>query len=324
MPSATNATKALHAIGFMGLLVIIASALDAGIGVAARRDLKSKANWVFEMKGGTYDYVVLGSSRAYRVVQVAAVDSGVRGRGLNLGQDGASIPEIALMFDVFLRRNSTRRVLLEVDEFGLDSVWVSHPLHEYLYIAHLQDTAVAHMLHDYFGARELLWHYVPLIGYAEYNDRVGIQSVMRVLRRQHAEYDSTGSAPPHYGVSAAAFDSARDTTYLVSESWVKDLERLLATARTRRIPVTMFTATEYAPFRDAVRNRTALFDRYRAIGREYGAAFVEVADSDIAADRANFQDPRHLNARGAAIFSHRLGEALRREWGPFTPAGRSP
>jgi hypothetical protein len=306
--------KARRAVVFSALLLLIAAACDAGLGFVARRDQSSKRNWVFGLKGRDVDYIVLGSSRAYRIIDVMVVDSEIAGRGLNLGQDGASYPEMALLFDVFLQQNRARRLLLEIDEFGLDSASFSHPFHEYSYIPYQRDTIVSRALREYFGARALLWRYVPMFAYAEFNDRLGPKNLARAWRAQKPEFDSTGFAPSRGGVPESIFDSARDTAYRVSGVRLRGLERILETAKARGIAVTMFTSTEYLPFQQSVRNRDQLFARHAEIGRAYGASFLAVSDSDIAVDRQLFRDPRHLNYAGAQLFSRRLGRALRAQW----------
>ena len=324
MTSGSHFTKGLRALAFAASLFLIAQALDVSLGAAARRDPVSKVNWVFRLRGKQPDYVVLGSSRAYRIIKVPIMDSVLDGTGLNLGQDGASFAEIALLFDIYLRENDSRRVLLEVDEFGLDSASFSHPFHEFFYIPYVRDTLVSRALRDYFGARALLWRYVPLFGYAEFNDRIGLKSAARVWRGQRAEFTADGSAPSRGEVPDSVFDKARDTTYRVSQGRVRSLEHILDAARTRGIHVTMFTAPVYMPFQRAVTNREALLERYREIGLAHGATFITVSDSDIASDRRYFRDPRHLNREGSQLFSRRLGEALQRVWGPFTEHAASP
>jgi hypothetical protein len=293
---------------------MMALGLDAAFGAAARRDPTSKVNWVFSMRDERPDYVVLGSSRAYSIIDTQVLDSILKTNGLNFGQNGASFAETALLFDVYSRRNHPRHVLLEVDPFGLDSLALGYPFHEYLYLAYGADTAVTRALREYYGVRALIWLYVPLFRYAEFNDRIGLRSIWRVWNQTPAEYDMRGLGPPRTQAAAKVFDSIRDTTYLLSEGRIRSLKHILETARLHGLSVTMFTATDYLPMRRTVRNRAEIFDRYRSIGRSYGATFLEVSDSDIAADRENFGDPRHLNRTGRRLFSQRLAEALLSEW----------
>ena len=308
-------TPAWRAAGFTALLVVICVALAAAFDVAARRDPIVKANWIFALDGKRFDFVVLGSSRAYHTVDVPTVERAVSGEGVNLGLNGAAYPELALVLDRFLAYNQTRNIAFEVDPFGFDRLWLHDQLHAYLYLPYIDEPIVANYLDEYFGPRALAWRYVPLFKYAEYNERIGLRSVIELVRHPAVEFDAWGSSLSTRRMSDSAVRAIVDTTYRIDDDRVRGFERILDIALAHRVRVTMFMAPQFSGAARAVRNREQILAFYRELARRRGITLLVFDEADIANDQLNFSDGEHLNKTGAMKFSPRLGAALLTDWG---------
>jgi hypothetical protein len=312
--SVRNRRAAVASAGFVALLALIAFGLDRAYGVESRHDRESKVNWVFGMRGTTPGFVILGSSRAAVTIDAGALGSQLGVRGINVSQIGAGYEELALVWDMFTQRNRTEHLLLEVDLFGFDTTILGHPFHEYSYLPYLGDTTVASSIRKAFGARALVWQYVPLFKYAEFNDRIGLKSILHVAHRAKPNFDSTGSELRNGTMNDSLIRELRDTTYGFDSSRLASLERILSIANDRRIRVTMFMAPEYVAARMHVRNRDAIVKAYRKIAERHGAEYLVLADEAIAEDRENFYNPEHLNRSGAELFTRLLGDSLLHLW----------
>ena len=312
-----------RAAAFFVLLLAICVGLAAVYDAAARRDPIVKVNWIFAMDGRRFDFIVLGSSRAYHTVDVPTVERAVNGTGVNLGLNGAAFPELSLVLERFLAHNETRRIALEVDPFGFDRRWLRDQFHAYLYVPYIDEPIVAEGLEREFGARALAWRWVPLFKYAQYNERIGLRSVLEVIHHPPPEFDAWGSRLSTGRISDSAVRAIRDTVYRVDEDRVRAFERILDIAASRQVQVTMFMAPQLGAAARAVVNREQMLAFYRDLARRHGITFIVFDDPAIENDPSLFSDGEHLNREGAMKFSALLGAALRAEWGRTPSASAS-
>jgi hypothetical protein len=304
----------LRAVLFVALLFLAAVGLDAAYGVASRHDRETKVNWVFGMHGTTPEYVLLGSSRGAVTVDAGLLNSLLGVRGINISVNGAGYSELALLWDVFLQKNKPKRLLLEVDLFGFDTTVLSHPFHEYYYLPYLANPRVASSLRENYRGRAFIWQYVPLFKYAEFNDRIGLKSILHVVHRAPPGFDSLGSELRSGTMNDSLIARLRDTTYGVDSARLASLERILNAARSDSVRVTLFSAPLYVAGRKRVTNAHAILAIYRALAARYGAEFLDLDESAIEGNKANFYNPEHLNRSGARLFTQLLGDSLRSAW----------
>ena len=293
------------------MAVLLAAVYDA----AARRDPIVKVNWIFAMEDRRLDFIVLGSSRAYHSVDIATVASAVNGTGVNLGLNGAAYPEVALVLERFLARNQVRRIALEVDPFGFDPRWLNDQFHPYLYLPYIDEALIADGLQREFGARAVAWRWVPLLKYAEFNERIGLRSVLELAHHPPAEWDEWGSRLSAGRLSDAAVRAIRDTAYAIDAGRVRAFERILDVAAAHGVSVTLFMAPQYTAAARAVTNRDQILAYYRDLARRRGITLLVFDDPSIEGDASLFIDGEHLNREGAMKFSALLGASLRAEWG---------
>jgi hypothetical protein len=307
----TPARRALYfLVGFAAICTVLSLAYDW----AARRNPIVKANWIFAMDHRDFDFIVIGSSRAYHTVDIPTIDRATRLEGVNLGLNGAAFPEIALVLERFLEHNTTREVALEVDPFGLDRNYLHDQMHPWLYVPYIDEPLVEDVLEYHFGAQAEAWRWIPLYKYAEWNERIGLRSVLEDIRHPAPEFDAFGSRLSTSRMSDSAVRAVRDTVYQIDHDRVLGLEQVLDIAKLNHVRVTMFVAPEFGPAMRAARGRDQAMALYRAIARRRGIAFFTFDDPAIANDPANFSDAEHLNRTGAKLFSAELGAALAEAW----------
>ena len=321
-------TPARRALYFLVTFVAICTALSIVFDWAARRNPIVKANWIFAMDHRDFDFIVVGSSRAYHTVDIPTVDHATKLEGINLGLNGAAFPELALVLERFLEHNTTREIALEVDPFGLDRNYLHDQLHVWLYVPYIDEPIVANALEDEFPARAVAWRYVPLYKYADWNERIGLRSVLEVISHPAPEFDAFGTrlSSPH--MTDSAVRAVRDTVFRIDRDRVLGLEQVLDIAQLRHVRVTLFVAPEFGPAMRRARGRDQAIALYRAIALRRHLSFFTFDDPAIENDPANFGDAEHLNATGAKKFSAELGDTLAVAWegdsAARPPAPRSP
>jgi hypothetical protein len=321
-------TPTRRALYFLVGLAAICAVLSLVFDVAARRNPSVKVNWIFAMDKRDFDFIVIGSSRAYHTVDIPSVSHATNLEGVNLGLNGAAFPEVALVLERWLSRNSTREIAFEVDPFGLDRNYLHDQMHAYLYVPYIDELVVADALEENYGAQAVAWRFVPMYKYAEWNERIGLRSVIQDMKHLTPEFDTFGTRLSASRMSDSAVRAVRDTVYQIDHERVLGLLRVLDIAKLNRVRVIMFVAPEFGPAMRAARNRDQAIALYRAVARQRKITFLTFDDPTIANDPANFSDAEHLNARGARLFSAQLGTSLADAWkndsAARAPAPRAP
>ena len=307
-------TPSRRALYFLVLFAAICTVLSFVFDWAARRNPIVKVNWIFAMEHRDFDFTFVGSSRAYHTVDIPTIDHATKLDGVNLGLNGAAFPEIGLVLERFLERNSTREVALEIDPFGLDRNYLHDQMHPWLYVPYIDEPLVEDELEDMFQWQAMAWRYIPMYKYAEWNERIGLRSVLELISHPAPEFDAFGSRLSTSTMSDSVVRAVRDTVYHIDRDRVLGLEQVLNIAQLHGVRVTMFVAPEFGPAMRRARGRDQAIALYRAIARRRGLSFFTFEDPAITEDPANFSDPEHLNKTGAKKFSIELGAVLAMAW----------
>ena len=146
------------------------AALDSIVGNIIRKESPTKQHQILNITNQNFDFVVLGSSRAFSGANINLIEKEFNVNGLNLGCSGIGIAEQKLLFQKFIEKNSTKLLCLQVDYTSLNSDLLKNPFNQYLYFPYMGDTIVDYALAEETAAlRYILWKYIPLFRYAEYN-----------------------------------------------------------------------------------------------------------------------------------------------------------
>lgn len=133
----------------------------------------TKRYWQLSIKDQNYDYIILGSSRAYGSIDVTLLDSLLGKRGINLGLDGSSFLENYISLKLFLSNgNKVNSIFLQIDPYSLMSEKsFSNPLHSYAYLPFWDtDKELKNILHKNIPLIESWSFYPSLLPYYIYNN----------------------------------------------------------------------------------------------------------------------------------------------------------
>lgn len=110
-------------------------------------DLSEKKQWVLAQQGGSYDYAVLGSSRAYGAFDMNLLDSLTGWDGINLGSNGSGFKDNYLVLSLFLKSNTIKRLFLQVDMSSLNSKSsFSNEFHAFTFLPYWDEPEVKEVL----------------------------------------------------------------------------------------------------------------------------------------------------------------------------------
>jgi hypothetical protein len=305
----SKARQAWTAAAFLVILCAGLWTLSVLCDQSARADVRQKASWTFMHTGGDFDFVILGSSRAYTTTDVHTLEDTLGERGLNIAEDGAGYLESELVLKHFLARNSVCTVVMEVDWFGSDTTGKNPNL--WKYVPFLGDS----MVDSYIARNDLrkfyLWSWVPFAKYAEFNERIGWRSVLHILRSAPSPFDDRGTylldgqftvpVGSRHKVARAVVDSSLDDA----------LKRIFAIAKAHGINVVLYMAPEFGGMLPLFVSRPAMIDHYRELSRERESTLLLFDSLPLVADSTNFRDAIHVSRHGAMPFSAALAHELK-------------
>ena len=144
-------------IGFLFLLSFViayGSFCDTFFSQKQYLDLSEKKQWVLAQEGRSYDYAVLGSSRAYGAFDMNLLDSLTGLNGINLGANGSGFKDNYLVLSLFLKSNQIKNLFLQVDMASLNSkISFSNEFHAFTFMPYWEEGEV----------REVLKEEIPLL-----------------------------------------------------------------------------------------------------------------------------------------------------------------
>lgn len=279
-----------------------------------------KPFWVMNQRGKSYDFAVIGSSRAENCTDVRTIEKVTGKRGVNLGVQGACFADNLIMFRRFLEnRNSARLLLLEVDEYAIDSKnSFMDPFKVQFYLPYLDDQWVREIVADNIsGTRYHLWRYLPPTKYIEYNTMYLTYCLQYGLGRMAFDFDKTGGSRLETNQAPFVFDAAwviknRKKVKVIDGKDLKYLNRLIAYASERGVKVLLYTAPQYHEKLKYLENHRDFLAKMKDLSRFYNVGYCNYEYDDLTQDLALFMDASHMNAKGTVLFSTKLAEDVRK------------
>lgn len=267
-------------------------------------DLSEKKSWVLAQKNGAYDYAILGSSRAFGVVDMNLLDSLTGLNGINIASNGSGFKDNFLVLHLFLKSNTIKKLFLQVDMGSLNSkVAFSNEFHAFTFLPYWNDLLVRGVLQEKLPKlNNCFTDIFPKGRYFYFNKYF---SPKEVIRRGSFSDLSDRYTKTKGGMGGDNLSQPKKeiTTYPWPESvdpedW-KYLIEIKEYAESKGIEVVIFTAPRYQdtqetlkPILESLPNTT-----------HYPEAFDET-------DLSLFQDQGHLNEYGRFIFTRLLARNL--------------
>jgi len=290
-------------IGFFFLISFVTgygSFCDSFFSQKQYLDLSEKKQWVLAQQGGSYDYAVLGSSRAFGAFDMNLLDSLSGWNGINLGSNGSGFKDNYLVLALFLKSNKIKRLFLQVDMGSLNSKSsFSNEFHAFTFMPYWEEPEV----------REVLKAEIPLLDnpisstfpqwrYFYFNKYFSPKEVWR--RVMGVEQSEDRYKKVKGGMQSSAirvqFEETEIKLYSQPENIDKEdfdfLNRIVQLTKTQNIHTTLFVAPRYESDNQ----------KLKAVLGQYSNATIFPEGFDES-DRAMFQDQGHLSEYGRFLFT---------------------
>jgi len=319
-------TKMLTRLLFLGAVVLAALSgaslyLDH---LSTEKFLMEKPFWIMNQRSRSYDFAVIGSSRAENCTDVQTIGAETGKRGVNMGVQGACFADNLIMLRRFLQNgNRVRLLLIEVDEYALDSRdSFLDPFKVHFYLPYLNDPWVSEVVRDNVPARRFyLWRYLPPTKYVEYNTMYLTYGLQYLLGKKSFDYEKTNGTQLEMNEVPFVFDGtkARTRRKVVDAKDLKYLNQLVDYATSKGMGVMLYTAPQFHRQLAFLPNRGEFLQRVGALCQSRKIRHVNYEGEAVCRDSAMFADASHLNSKGAVLFSRKLATVVReyfREEGP--------
>jgi len=101
--------------------VLLAGCITAGMTMLMTVFIQrsSKPYWINRFRDRSFDFVVMGDSRAKRCIDVGEVNDALSVSGLNLGMDLSNAYIDYALFDAFIRKNHVKKLFYQVDFYSV-------------------------------------------------------------------------------------------------------------------------------------------------------------------------------------------------------------
>ena len=300
------------------LLNIIGYALDVHFGELNNKHVYHKANWVFKKKGEKIDYVVLGSSRAYNVIDINTIDLATSLNGLNLGESGAAYAEAYILLEHFLRENQTKLVVLCLDYPSLNSAEsFSYPFKEYAFLPQFEEDSVEPVFADLLPAYKFwMYKFVKASKYIEFNTKYPIYDNL-LAYGQEEKYElqeiTKGSKLVNKNQRVEGFKTEGvekvDGKVKFNESDLKYLSKIVHLCRSKNIKLLGYSAPIFTELYEA-RGYENINNQIALLAKNLKLDWADYSAIGLSSKKNYFADYSHLNKEGAEIFSKILGKGI--------------
>jgi hypothetical protein len=272
-----------------------------------------KGIWIQSFKNKTFDYAVIGSSRAFNVFSINIADSVLGKKGINLAIGGAAYPENLLSLHAFLEKgNKIRNIFIQVDMWGLlppDSSY-SHPFTVYRYLHLIGRSPYDKIIQNNSEPVKFYFRkYLPFFGYAEFNNIFPLNEVVRGFKlNEHISYDKEMGSQllTKNEVQTIGGEKQGARNRPLSETSKKYLIDLVQLCRKNNIKVFFFTSPSKAAFiKDEMSNDLA-HRKIDSISVKYNIRYLNLEADTMCYNDHYFVDQTHVNSGGAAILTHKV------------------
>ncbi|MAM27973.1 MAG: hypothetical protein CMC13_03030 [Flavobacteriaceae bacterium] len=275
----------------LGILVLLAFLLDAlYTKVYNTGAYRNKIMWVREMEGEAVDYILLGSSRMNNHIDPTQIKRETGKDGFNLGVNAFSIFESHLMLKEFLKKNTTKMVIVQVDSRYRQTK--PDPIGEKSWLPFIYEPYVYEEFESY-GTEYKLYKHIPFYRFQKFESRIGYRDVITSALGKGHVYNKLSGFDPRSQVLK------RELTYREDKPIVQEntsSKKMIELCKKHNIKLIFVTAPIYK------------FKGDLAPLRQYLPNYHDFKDS--IRQRELFSDQIHLNAKGAELFTGQIIDAF--------------
>lgn len=261
-------------------------------------DLAEKKQWALAQQGGSYDYAVLGSSRAFGAFDMNLLDSLTGLNGINLGANGSGFKDNYLVLSLFLKSNQISKLFLQVDMASLNSkISFSNEFHAFTFMPFWEEEEVRNVLKEEIPLlNNSFTSLAPQWRYFYFNKYFSPKEVLRRVQLSKTQSDSYNRSKGGIQGKEIVKKQGEIKTYQLPKTadpadW-KYLMKIKTKAESAGIEVIFFTLPRYRDPQEEVKTILSSLPNRKIFPNRF-----DVSDASF------FQDQGHLNEKGRNHFT---------------------
>ena len=266
--------------------------------------------WLLGQKNKNWDIAVLGTSRAFHMVNPGVIkEMNPNLSMINYGTDGTSHADHYLyLYQLLKNKVKMDTLILEVDEFTL-SGWQTNTMSfkGYVFALKVNEEPFKQAFRDYYDRRKYLLYKLPLVRFVEYNNYYQLNP----LRVEHEDRFTYRHGFAEAFTTGFRRDFKRDSLELLIHHFdIKYLNMIIELAKENDIEVILFTAPVEEEFKKIEINRARSISKIKEIAKNHNLSYYDFSMVEGIKDTSYFSDETHLNIKGANKFTKHFYNTL--------------
>jgi len=271
-----------------------------------------KLNTIFE-KHNEYNTLIIGSSRAESHFNPEVIDSIDQVNSYNIGLEGNTLPMALAVFEAYLVNSKTpKNVILNLDYYGVkENMDIINNFPKYF--AYLDNPKLYEKLKerdpDFLFYKWLPFYSLP------YMQKKYLSISFRGFFKVTTPFDQSfiKGFVPIPKETAVDPDTLTYTPYqsLPKRLIYESLDSIIHIARSRQIKLFFVISPMFHKQVESTQNREAFVSTLKRIAQDKQIPFFDYSLDEITMKKELFCKPKHLNKKGADLFSYTFAKDLR-------------
>lgn len=262
------------------------------------------------------DILISGSSRAVYHYDPRIIEIRTGRRTFNIGRDGTKLDEQVAFLRTYLRHNRKPDTIIQnLDAHSLKANrGVTDPSQ---YMGWLGEDEL------YQNVRSHRWYFAvyrvfPLIGILrEGSVKPALEGILGVTYQGDNRFAGYCPQDKPWNNDFQEFQKEHPlgVEWVVEEAARNTLREMLALCWQEEIRLILVYSPEYIDSQLMTKNRTQIFEVFRALASEYQTPLWDYSQDRISQEQEYFYNSQHLNQTGATLFSEQIGKRLETDYG---------
>jgi hypothetical protein len=272
-------------------------------------------NYLMNIKNEKNDIIYIGSSRILRHIDPVVIDSVAGLKGYNLGFDDGSIIYINMVLCKYLYDHPTPKyVVIAIDQFTFRNG--RSTIYNYAdYQPYIADSMVSACLLPYYP------EYAPKSLKEKYSlfQRTIAKpdfffNIYKYLKFHLSGHDTPDPMKGFSPIDASWEKTIHKAIQPFSEPYTRQeqmiIQQMASICKEKGVKLIWICPPAYIDSLKKGSNYNAIDDSIQTMANSYHVPYWKYTDVYISKSRENFSNVEHLNAKGAILFSHLLGEDI--------------
>lgn len=255
-----------------------------------------------------HDIVYFGTSRTHVHINPCIIDSILGVKSYNLGMDGASLSEIKMLFDLYLKSHKSPQIILfTLDKSCFnDEKKILYPVQYYKYINE-------EIVYDFLKTNDektVAYKYIPFLSFSSYDDYTRFNGIRALLGKKDAS-NNVYSCKGYLSNGSEVIDGVLSTEVKVSKNVYTSLKvknilnYFIEESNKRGVSLYFNYAPEYF---DNNKDPASInfFENINYYLSLKGQTLNRFDTMSVFRNKVYFKNQGHLNEKGAALYSECL------------------